>query len=774
MKRTTWGVASACALVTIIASAGIAPAFASDATPTENLIDYTVEDAAPTLVAGGLQFDGTTAGGQAVDAYRSEGVPLASVSGLGYTVATAPADGQADPAYALEVLTTGTGGYTTLSAEPYQNGLALNAAGAFDVTDWKFWSSHLATDADGGQGQPEPLSWFEQQYPDAVVSTHGLHLGSAAAGSTSVVSATSFDGIVTDFSHGQQATPIDVAAAPDGATAVGDPTLTDVDPQTGLGTQVALYSLSSPFGAVYYDVQTAGVKASQAITGLTAPTSTQPTGAQVASGGTFVWQETAKGTITVPEVAGGTWAVDGTALTGTGSFADGTHTVTFTPASGFVVYPADVPAAGTLAADGSVSFTVTFVKGANGGGSAKVTDSKATTITGTAQVGKALTANTGTIAPSTAKVAYQWLLNGATLSGATGKTFTPASGGYVGKKLSVRVTITAAGYTSYTNTSAQTAAVKVGALTAPTPVITGAAKVGTRLAIKLGTWTSGTTLHYQWYASGVAVKGQTYSSFTLGAAQLGKVIAVKVTGSKSGYTTVVKTSAGTAKVAKGTLTGATPTVTVSSTVGGYPIVGATATAHSGAWTSGTALHYQWYGNGIAIAGATSSSYKIAASQLGHKLSVRVTGTKTGYNSLAKTSASTAAAIQTKAYYAAHSGNKTTYKVVFSGLEGSASADIYGDPGEAVVMYVAYPSTVPLMDDASGATGYYDTLTLPNAPSTKPVLDAIVDPGFDDYGNSANATISIYEKPAGAPDAYYSLHAKKSGTSVFDILLYGGQ
>ena len=84
----------------------------------------------------------------------------------------------------------------------------------------------------------------------------------------------------------------------------------------------------------------------------------------------------------------------------------------------------------------------------------------------------------------------------------------------------------------------------------PTPKITGTTKVGKKLKAVTGTWTGGTKLTYQWYAAGTAIKKATKSTLTLTSKQAGKKITVKVTGKKSGHTTVTKTSKATAKVKK--------------------------------------------------------------------------------------------------------------------------------------------------------------------------------------------------------------------------------
>jgi len=639
MKRTISACAALAALTTLAVAVGTVPANAADSTGTgtgtESLFDYHVEGVAPTLVDGGLQF--AAVGGQPADAFHEEGVALADVAELGFTVAVAPADGGADPAYVLGVDTDGTSASRmTLSAEPYQNGLALNAAGDFDVTGWKFWSSGLAESADGGKSSPEPLSWFEDQYPEAEVVAHGLRLDSTESSSAAVVSGTSFDGMTTDFTLGTASNPIASSTAPADGTEVTPGELSGIDPQSGIGTKTDAWTAPSAFGPIHYAV-TSSAKDPAAVGGLAAPSITQPAGELVASSGRFVWHETAQGTVTVPAVDGGSWAIDGTAATPgvAQAFPDGSHTISFTPDSGRAVYPLDVPAGGTLGPDGSVEFAVALAPGADGGVAA-VTSSAAPKVSGTAQIGKTLTATTGTFSPSTAKVTYQWLASGAPISGAVAQTYTPTSASLVGKKLSVAVTARLDGYTAYVATSAQTAAVATGSLTAPTPTITGTAAVNQTLTAKPGTWTSGTTLRYQWYASGAAISKATASTFKLSSAQKGKKITVKVTGSKSGYASVAKTSPARGPVTAGVVSGPAPTIS------GTAKVGVTLTAKAGTWTSGSTISYRWYANGAAISGATKSTFVPAAAQLGAKVTVTVTATKSGWSSNSKSSAATAA------------------------------------------------------------------------------------------------------------------------------------
>ena len=261
------------------------------------------------------------------------------------------------------------------------------------------------------------------------------------------------------------------------------------------------------------------------------------------------------------------------------------------------------------------------------------------TITGTAKVGSVLTAGPGTWAPAPVALTYQWKANGANISGATANTYTVAAS-LVGETITVAVTGSKAGYTSTTRTSAPTAAVAAGALNAPTPTITGTAKVGSVLTAGPGTWAPApVALTYQWKANGASISGATANTYTVAASLVGQTITVTVTGTKTGYTTTAKTSTATAAVVAGTLSAPTPTIT------GTAKVGSVLTAHPGTWApSPVTLTYQWKANGANISGATGTTYAVVAGNVGKKITVTVTGTKTGYTTTAKTSTATAAVV----------------------------------------------------------------------------------------------------------------------------------
>ncbi|ACZ31542.1 protein of unknown function DUF1535 [Xylanimonas cellulosilytica DSM 15894] len=252
------------------------------------------------------------------------------------------------------------------------------------------------------------------------------------------------------------------------------------------------------------------------------------------------------------------------------------------------------------------------------------------TITGTAQVGKTLTAKGGTWSPA-ATLTYQWYRSGAVITGATKSTYVLAPAD-LAKAITVRVTGTAAGYATTVKTSAATTSVTAGTLTAKVPTISGTAQVGKTLTAVPGTWTPASTFTYQWFRSGAAISGATKRTYVLAAADRGKTITVKVTGTSPGYAKVTKASAATASVKVGALTAPAPVLPATVRVG------LKTTVTTGAWTSGTKLTYQWVVGGKVVAGTrgTASTLTPTAAERGKTVTVRVTGTKAGYTTVTRT------------------------------------------------------------------------------------------------------------------------------------------
>jgi hypothetical protein len=252
------------------------------------------------------------------------------------------------------------------------------------------------------------------------------------------------------------------------------------------------------------------------------------------------------------------------------------------------------------------------------------------TFTGVKGLANTLTAAVGTWKATPDAFTYQWYRNGTAISGATKKTYKLTSSDST-KKISVKVTATKADYPSVSKTSAQVTMPKFFAK-APKPTISGTARAGKTLTAKPGTWSPKPALSYQWYRDGVAISKATKSTYKVTAADKGKKITVKVTAKKSGYGTDSKTSAARSVYLEFSKP---PT----SYIIGTAKAGKTLTAVTGPWTpAATSFTYQWYRNGAKIPGATKYTYKVTSADKGKKLTVTITGHKSGYYPLGKTSA----------------------------------------------------------------------------------------------------------------------------------------
>lgn len=82
------------------------------------------------------------------------------------------------------------------------------------------------------------------------------------------------------------------------------------------------------------------------------------------------------------------------------------------------------------------------------------------------------------------------------------------------------------------------------------------------------------------------------------------------------------------------LSSATPNVT------GQARVGSVLTAHPRGWTAGTQFAYEWAADGVTIPNATGATLTVTPDLVGKRVSVAVTGSLAGYQSIVQTSAMT--------------------------------------------------------------------------------------------------------------------------------------
>ena len=280
----------------------------------------------------------------------------------------------------------------------------------------------------------------------------------------------------------------------------------------------------------------------------------------------------------------------------------------------------------------------------------------APTITGTALVGETLTADTSGISDADglagATFTYQWLADGAGISGATGSSYTPDSADE-GKSIKVRVSFTDDAGNEESLISAATAAVAARPNTPATgaPSISGTVQVGETLAadtsdIDDADGISNDSFSYQWAAGGSDISGATGSSYTLMSGEEGQAIQVRVSFTDDAGNVESVTSAATAEVAARPNSPAAGVPAIS----GTSRVGETLTASTSSIADSDGLAdavftYQWVrsgGDDGDIPGATDSTYVLDADDEGKTIRVRVSYTDDAGHRETLTSAATEA------------------------------------------------------------------------------------------------------------------------------------
>ncbi|TDU30509.1 hypothetical protein EDF61_101470 [Arthrobacter sp. JUb115] len=162
------------------------------------------------------------------------------------------------------------------------------------------------------------------------------------------------------------------------------------------------------------------------------------------------------------------------------------------------------------------------------------------------------------------------------------------------------------------------------------------AQVGKKLTAKVSNAPSGVKLKYQWLRAGKNIKGATKSTYAPAAADLGKRLSYTVTGSKTGMYPVVHTSDYTSQVIKGNYT-----VTKAPNIGGKVVYGQTLKVNPGTRsTKPGKFKYQWLRDGKTIKNATKTTYKLGLSDVGRKISVRVTASGSGFATQTSTTSKT--------------------------------------------------------------------------------------------------------------------------------------
>ena len=355
------------------------------------------------------------------------------------------------------------------------------------------------------------------------------------------------------------------------------------------------------------------------------------------------------------------------------------------------------------------------------------------TITGSAQIGTTLTADTSDIADidglDNVSYSYQWIKNDGTtdtgIHSATGSTYTlvPAD---EGQTIKVRVSFTDdAGYEE-TLTSAATALVSTRRNSPPTgsPTISGTAQVGQTLTantsgISDADGLTNVSYSYQWLSSrDTEISGATSSTYVVQASDAGKTIKVRVDFTDDTGNEESLTSAATASVAARPNSPATGAPTINGTVQ----VGQTLTASTSGIADADGLtnvshSYQWVANdGTSdsdIADATASTYTVTAGDVGKTIKVKVSFTDDAGNEESLTSSEAAEVTATWKATLTVGGSESSEGTVskgyssFAGGLGGLAPDYFhiGEEQHSVTVLLYSQTTLSLGMSGNIGTGF---------------------------------------------------------------------
>lgn len=257
-----------------------------------------------------------------------------------------------------------------------------------------------------------------------------------------------------------------------------------------------------------------------------------------------------------------------------------------------------------------------------------VTNVEPPVVQGTPRVGSPLLASAGTWKPA-GSYAFQWLVDGAAISGATAARYVPTPA-QRGKRLTVQVTASKKGYAAATARTPAPDEVRVGEQTSTAaPVVSGVAEVDEVLTVTAGGWSpeAGSTT-VQWYADGADIAGATGPQLRLGQGQIDARITAAVVARTPGYAPKKAVSEATAPVIAGTIA-----ITQPFALTGLERFGRTLTVAPGVFEpSDATLTYTWLRDGEPIAGATGPSYELRGGDVGSHISVRVDLSRASYRS----------------------------------------------------------------------------------------------------------------------------------------------
>jgi hypothetical protein len=265
--------------------------------------------------------------------------------------------------------------------------------------------------------------------------------------------------------------------------------------------------------------------------------------------------------------------------------------------------------------------------------------------------GVTLNASVEIWSPSPDSIQFQWKRNGVPIAGATNGHYV-LSRDDVGSRVSVSATGDKPGYVISTLDSAQSSmvAAELSFSIPGNPIVSGTPVVGRSLSGNGGmAWTpTPATYAWQWLRNGSPIVGATSQMYTLTDSDVGYRLALRLTGSRTGYTTGSRTSVQTSAVLAAVVPAfdstSAPYLHPSEIVRAYGMLESnlgSGMANRGWSPEPTEWQYQWLRNGISISGAIEHQYETGEDDVGARISLQVTGLRSGLQSALRVSGQTA-------------------------------------------------------------------------------------------------------------------------------------
>jgi hypothetical protein len=254
-------------------------------------------------------------------------------------------------------------------------------------------------------------------------------------------------------------------------------------------------------------------------------------------------------------------------------------------------------------------------------------------IVGSALEGQPVSCSPGTWLGNPTGYSYTWQRNAAEIAGATGSSYTLTAADVAN---AITCTVVASnGASSLPAISAPVIPVGLPSAGAPVetslPAISGKAEQGQMLSCSHGSWTNSPTGYaYSWERNAAAIAAASGSSYTLTTSDVTKAITCTVVAHNASGNGVPAVSAPVVPIGLP----APPVVVAPPVISGTAEQGQLISCSTGTWLGDpTSYAYSWQRAGTAIAGAVSSTYKLASTDVGKAITCAVIAHNASGNSL---------------------------------------------------------------------------------------------------------------------------------------------